>query len=117
MDTSMENMHGTTNILQFSGYQPCTDTNGNDFQMGLRQYLEFIEDVAAPGQVYGQGPPWSTDNDANLNTSFIAAPALTEDDSTVDLENAALGPNFDGCPAKNGTGGGIPTTGLSRGPA
>ena len=30
----------------------------------------------------------------------------TEFGCCVDLENAALGPNFDGCPAKNGTGGG-----------
>ena len=30
----------------------------------------------------------------------------TEFGCCIDLENAALGPNFDGCPAKNGTGGG-----------
>ena len=30
----------------------------------------------------------------------------TEFGCCVDLENAALGSNFDGCPAKNGTGGG-----------
>ena len=30
----------------------------------------------------------------------------TEFGCCVDLENAALGPDFDGCPAKNGTGGG-----------